>query len=1400
MRKFLSKLALFITSSAMAIGVGIAAFNSVYKEVCAISNCASFVTNNTTIDDIGEKTLTNKGITLTFSNITNRSELNIQNAKSSTITSSEVPGTITSVKIYEFYHTGTTQDGSFTIYAGTASNAINTEIATFTEYDKNTIVTRNFEFGGSYTYFQIANSSSRVLIFSKIEVYYSDARVADHMEVSNTSTHPTVFYAGDEFSSEGLVVNLVCDDESKETLVLNTDYTVAAPDMSEAGNKTVTISAKAGGRAEGCSNISYSITVHPARALETVTLSGDLENKEYVVGESWNLAGILVTGNYNDSSHESLGTLNSLITAGKIDFTLNHTSPTLGDTTLDITDIVYEDTIPATADYQITGIVVRSTPVFEKYTGEFVAGKYIVTTHYNSSKTDYYVAMSNTINQDRIANTTYSESNNIIESAADIIWDIQSDGAGHYTIYNADADKYIAAYNSDKKATLVSTATSDDAKWTVIRNQDGTFDFKNVGYSGSAEGDLLRNSAAIGFGRYTSSFGNPLTLYRQTPPAISATVENNKTKIGIGAHANINVNLLHGATGTPTFVSGDNNVLTVSSSGVVTGVAAGNTTVTVSLLGCDDFVLNFQVVDVALEEITVETQPTKVNYLVGETFSSTGLSIKVHYSNGDEVVKTSGFDLSDVDLSTKGTKVVTITYSEDDIERTTTFEVIAAYQIVSVTEAIAAIEAELDKETDDVYEVHGVVCVNNKNDGKVYIADQYNEADTSKQMLLWNLNNEVKNSIKVGAWIHVEARLKYYEDLDVYETFANPTVLDYDNDPDPVVSYIYFDNAKTFKTDYYVGDSSMDLTGLKVVMAYTDGSKVSMWSDDPEFDNTFLITGFDTSDDGPNRPVVTHKESGAYKKLELYIHEVKVSSIEVTNQPTKTTHASGEEFDPTGIVVTAKYNNGDSSIVNDPAKLTYKTPSGDGKVYEGDTYVTVVYDNNNNITKSIPITVLDKYVVKITATMPEGYHDDTYDIGDIFSTRSLVINVIYSDETTDKYNNKTGFDLFTITPPDMSSAGDKDVVITLKGTEHSTTLKIHILGVEELSIDKVPYRTTYRVGEQLDFNGLELVALYSDTHIEEVNPTWENVTITGDTSKDGPQQSITFTYKGKSASYKIDVWLTQELLDSLIDTELNKLKSSLHEEDYTSSNWTKVQNIVLELELVLLGFNSSKEGEHYTSDVMGYIDLAKEEIAKIGTRSISHIELTPPTKVIYEVGEQLDKTGMSVTLYYTDGESRNVNLNECSITGFDSSSTGSKTVTVSYMGKSASFEVVIMKSQQDEELAQEISNAIAEYLDYFDSIDLSGYSEEAIAAFMAAKEAALAAINNATTAEEVAQALANAKAAHDKVVSDNTPEPVAPNSNRILIFSLVFGGVALLAAGVVVASVLIIKKRNKTVE
>ena len=89
---------------------------------------------------------------------------------------------------------------------------------------------------------------------------------------------------------------------------------------------------------------------------------------------------------------------------------------------------------------------------------------------------------------------------------------------------------------------------------------------------------------------------------------------------------------------------------------------------------------------VALESIAVSKAPTKVEYNVGDAFDATGLTIKANYNNGTSATLTEGFTLSEVDMSTAGTKTVTVTYEG----KTATFEitVIEAVQIVERFEIV----------------------------------------------------------------------------------------------------------------------------------------------------------------------------------------------------------------------------------------------------------------------------------------------------------------------------------------------------------------------------------------------------------------------------------------------------------------------------------------------------------------------------------------------------------------------------------------------------------------------------------------------------------------------------------------------------------------------------------------
>ena len=70
------------------------------------------------------------------------------------------------------------------------------------------------------------------------------------------------------------------------------------------------------------------------------------------------------------------------------------------------------------------------------------------------------------------------------------------------------------------------------------------------------------------------------------------------------------------------------------------------------------------------------------------------------------------------------------------------------------------------------------------------------------------------------------------------------------------------------------------------------------------------------------------------------------------------------------------------------------------------------------------------------------------------------------------------------------------------------------------------------------------------------------------------------------------------------------------------------------------------------------------------TVAVSGIKVNAPTKTVYDLGESLDTTGMTVTASYEDGTEDVVDLSKVIVTGFDSSKVAEKqTVTVKYAGK-----------------------------------------------------------------------------------------------------------------------------------
>ena len=104
-------------------------------------------------------------------------------------------------------------------------------------------------------------------------------------------------------------------------------------------------------------------------------------------------------------------------------------------------------------------------------------------------------------------------------------------------------------------------------------------------------------------------------------------------------------------------------------------------------------------------------------------------------------------------------------------------------------------------------------------------------------------------------------------------------------------------------------------------------------------------------------------------KIVGYTAKGALTTVAVSGTPTKTEYASGETFDPIGLVVTATYENGFSGVVTEG--ITWSNDLTGGKVTTSTTvHVTATVGGETSAAYDVAVTVAAKTLVSITATTP----------------------------------------------------------------------------------------------------------------------------------------------------------------------------------------------------------------------------------------------------------------------------------------------------------------------------------------------------------------------------------------------------------------------------------------------
>ncbi|GLC31548.1 bacterial Ig-like domain-containing protein [Clostridium omnivorum] len=459
------------------------------------------------------------------------------------------------------------------------------------------------------------------------------------------------------------------------------------------------------------------------------------------------------------------------------------------------------------------------------------------------------------------------------------------------------------------------------------------------------------------------------------------------------------------------------------------------------------------------------------------------------------------------------------------------------------------------------------------------------------------------------------------------------------------------------KTEYVVGQS-LDLTGLVVTGTYNDGTSA------PVEITSSNISGFDSTTEGTKTITVTVE--GKTATFNVKVIAKALTGIEITKQPTKTEYVVGQSLDLTGLVVIGTYNDETSA----PVAITSSNISGFDSTTTGTKTVTVTVEGK---TATFNVNVIAKALTGIEVTKLPTKTE--YVVGQSLDLTGLVVTGTYNDGTKASVTitpaNIIGFDSLT--------TGTKIVTVAFEGKTATFNVKVIAKALTGIEITKQPTKTEYVVGQSLDLTGLVVTGTYNDGTSAPVAITSSN--ISGFDSTTTGTKTVTVTVDGKTATFNVNV-IAKALTGIEITKQPTKTEYVVGQSlDLTGLVVTGTYNDETSAPVAITssnisGFDSTTTGtKTVTVTVEGKTATFNVNII---AKALTGIEITKqPTKTEYVVGQSLDLTGLVVTGTYNDGTSAPVAITSSNISGFDSTTAGTKTVTVTVDGKIAVFYVEV---------------------------------------------------------------------------------------------------------------------------
>lgn len=212
----------------------------------------------------------------------------------------------------------------------------------------------------------------------------------------------------------------------------------------------------------------------------------------------------------------------------------------------------------------------------------------------------------------------------------------------------------------------------------------------------------------------------------------------------------------------------------------------------------------------------------------------------------------------------------------------------------------------------------------------------------------------------------------------------------------------------------------------------------------------------------------------------------------------------------------------------------------------------------------------------------------------------------------------------------------------------------------KIEISSLPHKLKYKKGEKFDSSGLIVNATYDDGRVEETT----SYTLSNPDMSTAGVKTVNVSYETQSTTFDIVVIEIIKIEITALPTKVEYSKGDTLDTSgmLISTVWTDGSKEVLTDGYTVSDLDSSEAGEKtITVTYQSFTAMFTVEVVPdtVGIR-ISHY----PNKIYYRIGESFDPTGLTVAAVRQDGTEKEIT--DYDISGFDSSTAGSKTITVSY--------------------------------------------------------------------------------------------------------------------------------------